>query len=249
MRKFSTRYGMNTTPRANGPGSGCSTINLGEGSLSMGRTVLWAKAPVASRIEAAAAASVLISCFIASSPFETWSTADDAHWRGIHRMTLGTNLELPQRLETCAKIFHDRLRLLPRGKVRTFRMALIVGQLGISLFGPLPRNRGDLLRKGAYHDWDLYALRSEEGVLVFPIELGRRHPGFRQPVEGDVVENIVSRQALSGAVKHPSDLPVGPDIMIDDPRGQADRRILDPIQRLRPAPHLLGIAETILVEE
>ena len=30
---------------------------------------------------------------------------------------------------------------------------------------------------------------------------------------------------------------------------KADRRILDPVQRLRPVPHLLGIAETMLVEE
>src|SRR5207247_5566286 len=66
--------------------------------------------------------------------------------------------------------------------------------------------------------------------------LGRRYPRLGQPVDGDVVENIVSGHALGGAVEDPSDEPVSPDIMIDDPRGQADRRILDPVQRLRPVP-------------
>src|SRR5712692_8639326 len=76
IRKFSTRYGMNTTPWANGPGSGGSTISLGAGSLSMGTTVLWAKAPVAIAVSSAV---VSISGFIAFSPFDIRRTADDAH--------------------------------------------------------------------------------------------------------------------------------------------------------------------------
>jgi hypothetical protein len=55
MRKFSTRYGMNTTPWANGPGSGGSTISLGVGSSSMGTSVLWANAPVAIAVSSAGA--------------------------------------------------------------------------------------------------------------------------------------------------------------------------------------------------
>ncbi len=70
MRKFSTRYGMNTTPPANGPGSGGSTISLGAGSLSMGTTVLWANAPVASTVQAASAASVLMRGSLQSLPSE-----------------------------------------------------------------------------------------------------------------------------------------------------------------------------------
>jgi hypothetical protein len=75
MRKFSTRYGMNTTPSANGPGSGDSTISLGVGSLSMGTTVLWARAPA---VIAVSSASAFISWFIACSPFEIQYKADDA---------------------------------------------------------------------------------------------------------------------------------------------------------------------------
>jgi hypothetical protein len=64
------------TPWANGPGSGGSTNSLGVGSLSMGTTVLWAKAPVAIAVPSA---GVSISWLIAFSPFEIRYTEDDAH--------------------------------------------------------------------------------------------------------------------------------------------------------------------------
>src|SRR6266550_2203239 len=48
-------------------------------------------------------------------------------------------------------------------------------------------------------DWppnrNLDALDVEESELVFPVELSRRNPGVRQPVERDVVEDIVTRKA------------------------------------------------------
>ena len=50
---------------------GGSTISLAAGSLSMGTTALWAKAPMAKTVQAATAASVLMSRFIAFSPLET----------------------------------------------------------------------------------------------------------------------------------------------------------------------------------
>jgi hypothetical protein len=121
--------------------------------------------------------------------------------------------------------------------------------LGIGLFSPLLRRRTDLLREGAHRDRDLDPLRREEGQLVFPVQTSRRYRRVGQPVECDVVDDILSRQALGDAVEHPRDLPIGPDVVIEDPRGQADRRILDSVQGLRPVPHLQGIAETMLVEE
>src|SRR5262245_15489557 len=76
MRRFSRRYGMYTTPLASGPGSGGSTVRLGAGSLATLKTVLCAKAPAASRVLAATAASVLMSRVIAGSP---WSVRGGAH--------------------------------------------------------------------------------------------------------------------------------------------------------------------------
>src|SRR6185503_12953613 len=66
MRTFSTRYGMNAMPWANGPGSGGSTISLGGGSSSMGTLVLWAKAPVAIAVSSA---SAWVGWFMTLSPF------------------------------------------------------------------------------------------------------------------------------------------------------------------------------------
>src|SRR4029077_5166564 len=69
MRRFSSRYGTNTTPWASGPGSGGSTVRLGAGSFSTLTTVLCAKAAPASRLVAAIAASVLMNSVIARSSF------------------------------------------------------------------------------------------------------------------------------------------------------------------------------------
>jgi len=60
---------MNATPRDNGPGSGGSTISLAAGSSSIGTTALWAKAPVTKTVQAATAASVVMSRFICILPF------------------------------------------------------------------------------------------------------------------------------------------------------------------------------------
>src|SRR5512147_1618954 len=46
---------------------------------------------------------------------------------------------LSQGLEAGAKIFHQRLRLLPGGEVRAFGVLLVVQQAGIRLLGPFPR--------------------------------------------------------------------------------------------------------------
>ena len=68
----------------------------------------------------------------------------------------------PQRTEGGAEFGGKECRLLPRGKMRAFRMALVVDQLGIGILGPLPRNRADLLRESAYHDRDR-VLRGKNG--------------------------------------------------------------------------------------
>src|SRR5829696_7711656 len=133
-RKFSTRYGMNTTPRAKGPGSGGSKTSLAAGSLSMGTTPLWAKAPV-KMVQAATAASALISRLMAFSPLEircAKRTVSPAFW---------TTFELLQRREARAHLPHEELRLLPGGEVCAFVELVVVDQLGIRLLRPTPGRR------------------------------------------------------------------------------------------------------------
>src|SRR5688572_21197019 len=78
MRKFSTRYWAQKTPRASPSGSGGSTTSFGAGSFSIATygeaprmsLALWAKAVVASTVPAAITARVLRRIVIAVSPFD-----------------------------------------------------------------------------------------------------------------------------------------------------------------------------------
>src|SRR5262249_3688284 len=153
------------------------------------------------------------------------------------------------RTETCTKVVHNRLGLLPRGKVSAFRMPLIVDQLGVGLFGPTPRGRTYFIRKHTHDRGDGDAFRCKEGELVLPIETRRGNTRVRQPVERDVVENIVPREALGLTVEDACDQLVAPDVVVDDPGREGDRGIRNAVQRLRTVAHLLRIAEAVPVEE
>ena len=76
---------------------------------------------------------------------------------------------------------------------------------------------------------------------------GNRRVG--QPGERDVVEDVVSRQALGLAREAARDELVAADVMVQEPGGEADRRIRDPVERLRAGPHLLGIGRAVAEQE
>src|SRR4029079_6334039 len=103
---------------------------------------------------------------------------------------------LPQRLERRPKIGHEDLRLLPGRKVAAFVGLVVVDELRIGLLRPAPRSLIELLRKGAHGRRDGDVLRGEERELALPVQAGRRDRRVRQPVERDVVEDVVARQAL-----------------------------------------------------
>ena len=69
-------------------------------------------------------------------------------------------------------------------------------EFGIRPLCPTPRGGVDLIWKDADGNRDGDVLRGEKGKLVFPIQTSRRDRRVRQPVEGDVVENVISRKAL-----------------------------------------------------
>ena len=85
--------------------------------------------------------------------------------------------------------------------------------------------------------------------LVLPVETSRGDRRVRQPVERDVVEDVVAREALGLPVEDAGDQLVAARVVVEDPGGQADGRIRDPVQRLRAVRHLLGVAQAVLVEE
>src|SRR5207248_4857085 len=111
-----------------------------------------------------------------------------------------------QRFERSAHLVHKRLRLLPRGKVRALWDAVVVDELGIRLLSPALRRLVDLFGESAHGDRDLDAPHIEEAarrkvMLRVPVEACRRDRGVRQPVEREVVEDVVPRHPFWPAVE------------------------------------------------
>ena len=101
-------------------------------------------------------------------------------------------------------------------------------ELGIRSLGPAPRSLILLAGEDGHRYRNGHALGVEKATLVFPIETRRRNPGVRQPVERDVVEDLVTRQLARGArcpVQSRDDrrgrLAVG-IVVVEKPSGQAD---------------------------
>src|SRR3989337_2873357 len=105
------------------------------------------------------------------------------------------DLRLPKRPKSVADLLREDLRLLPGREVPAFREPVVVNQLGIGFFGPTPRHLIELVRKDAHGYRNGDALRPEEGRRVFLIEATRGNSRVRQPVVGDVVEDVVSGEA------------------------------------------------------
>jgi hypothetical protein len=70
---------------------------------------------------------------------------------------------------------------------------VVIDQLGIGTLRPTPRALNNLVREGAERDRDGDVFRCKEGELVLPVDTRRRDCRFGQPVERDVVEDVVSR--------------------------------------------------------
>ena len=113
--------------------------------------------------------------------------------------------------------------MFPRCKVTAFREPVVVSQLRIGLLCPALWRRINLVGKNTHGRGNLDTLRSEEGKLALPIETGGRDRRVRQPIECDVVENVVSRQAFGLAVENMCDEHLAAGVMVEHPGGQTDR--------------------------
>src|SRR5262245_61838248 len=106
-------------------------------------------------------------------------------------------------------------------------------EFGVRLLCPTPRGRVKLIWKDADGDWDRDVFRDEKGKLVFPIQTSRRDRRVRQPVECDVVENVISRKPLGLTGKDARHEQLAGFVVVEYPCRQADRRIRNPVKRLR----------------
>src|ERR1043165_9915539 len=95
-------------------------------------------------------------------------------------------------------------------------------QLGIGLLCPTPRHLIELAGEDAHGYRDVHALRVEEAELVFPIETSRRDPRVRQPIQGDVVKDIVSGKALGLSIEDTCDQSQTSRVVVEYPGGQTD---------------------------
>src|SRR5215203_2533666 len=129
---------------------------------------------------------------------------------------------LAQRSQASANLFHEELRLLPCRKVPTLVELVVMDEVRIGLLCPTPRHLIEIVRKDAHGYRNGDALRVEEAELVFIIETSRRDPRVRQPVVGDVVEDVVSCKALGLSVEDTCDQRQTSRVMVEHPGGQAD---------------------------
>src|SRR6516162_3609944 len=96
------------------------------------------------------------------------------------------------------KLFRKELRLFPGREVTTFFRLVEIDEFLISPLRPTPRRSIVFAGKDAYGGGD-----SDVGGIIkvevsIPIEAGRRNRCVGQPVERDVVDDIVSCQVISG---------------------------------------------------
>src|ERR1700704_1583313 len=122
-------------------------------------------------------------------------------------------------------------------------------EFGIRFLYPAPRSGVDLIGINADRNRDRDVLGSKKGKLVFPIQTSRRDRRVRQPVEGDVIENVISRKALGLAGKDARHERLTGFVVVEYPGRQADGRVRNPVKRLRAVSHLEGVAQAMLVEK
>src|SRR4051794_7793407 len=100
--------------------------------------------------------------------------------------------------------------------MRAVIMALVENEVRISLASPAFRRLVYLLAEGADAGWQRHAFGREEGKFAFSIQARRGDCRVGQPVERDVVQDIVAREAFARAIEHPRNEVIALDIMVDD---------------------------------
>ncbi len=123
----------------------------------------------------------------------------------------------------------EELRLLPRGEVPALVDLVEIDEIRVDLLGPAARGREDLAgeRGEADRERDLrggLAGCESGGPSGLPVRPGRRCPGARQPVQRDVVEDVVPGEIARGlAVEEGAgDLLVAVRVVVEHPGRQGD---------------------------
>jgi hypothetical protein len=142
---------------------------------------------------------------------------------------------LAQRSERGAKLFAEDPRLLPSREVAASVDPVVVDEVvRVRALGPAPRSLVELVGEHGDGERDRDVLGVEEVRLVLPIQASRGDAGVGQPVERDVVEEIVAREvAVVGAVEDALDKAglAGPVTVVEREGREVDRRVRESVQR------------------
>src|ERR1700731_153603 len=122
-------------------------------------------------------------------------------------------------------------------------------EFGIRFLYPAPRSGVDLIGINADGNLDGDVLGGEKGKFVFQIQTSRRDRRVGEPVEGDVVEDVISRKALGLAGKDARHERLTGFVVVEYPGRQANGRVRNPVKRLWPVPYLEGVAKALLIEK
>src|SRR5580704_3703718 len=123
-----------------------------------------------------------------------------------------------------AKLFGKEHRLFPGGKMPASLEFVVIDEFRIRPFRPTPRGWIQLVRKHAHGngDGDAFGIEIPEFAPILPIETGARKRRVRQPGDGDVVEDVVAREAFGFSLKDACDQLVAARIVIEEISRQAD---------------------------
>jgi hypothetical protein len=104
-----------------------------------------------------------------------------------------------------------------------------VGEVRVRLLDPAARGPEDLAGEGGESDrerdfWRNLAGRQSLGSSGLPVLTGRRGPGTCQPVQGDVVDDVVPGEIARGLAvdKGAGDLLVAVGVVVEHPGRQGD---------------------------
>ena len=115
-----------------------------------------------------------------------------------HHTNLGCLPLCAQLSEARANLFGKELRLFPCRKVPAFVDFVVINELAIRPLRPTARGLIVLAGEDAHGSRDSDVDGVVKIELAFPIEARRRNRRIRQPVERDVVEDVVSGKVAWG---------------------------------------------------
>jgi MFS transporter, PHS family, inorganic phosphate transporter len=158
-------------------------------------------------------------------------------------------ISLAQRAERGAHLAGEQVWLFPGGEVAAAVEPAVVDEVaGVGAFGPAARGPVELVREDADGVRDRDGLGVEEVRLVLPVQAGSGDPGVRQPVERDVVQEVVPGQgAVQGARQDALHEPglAGAVAVVEHERREVDRGVGQAVQGLRAGGHDLRVGQVL----